>query len=428
MADIFNFGEWDTAWRTRCGQENRGAVGNAAQPQRGRCSMTIHSPTVLIALLTGYSMLVLDLWLARRSLMAERPELRTWAWGSLLLLLGFLAMPLRLWIPIGWSILLSNALLAAGIVLYGHALHRFVRRQETPRAGWLIFSGGLLLLAWMALHTTPYAYYAAMVSFWFTLLLVPMLQVLLREGWRMEPSLRTMAITLLIFWAALAVRGVHALVEPSRYLNLLHPDWVQSLTLLTAFVAVIGTSFGFLLANFERAQQQMQRLASHDELTGCYNRATARTMLGYLLDRCKRERTPMALVLLDLDYFKRVNDEHGHLVGDLVLQKFSEVVRLRLRASDVFGRMGGEEFCVGLPLTDRAGAHELAEDLRRNIEALTVLGRNGVPLQITVSAGVVALGMAQLENSGTTVELLYGTADDLLYRAKHLGRNRVMIA
>ena len=101
---------------------------------------------------------------------------------------------------------------------------------------------------------------------------------------------------------------------------------------------------------------------------------------------------------------------------------------LRLRASDVFGRMGGEEFCIGLPLTDRAGALDLAEDLRQTIAALSIPGRNGLPLQITVSAGVVAIGAMQLEDLGTTVELLYGTADDLLYRAKHLGRNRVMIA
>ena len=389
--------------------------------------MDIHSPTVLIALVTSYAMLVLDLWLARRSLMAERPELRIWAWGSLLALLGFMSMPLRLWMPMGPAILLSNALLGAGILLYGHALHQFVRRQNAPPTAWLVYGAGLLLLAWMALRPTPYASYAAMVSFWFTLLLVPMLQVLLREGWRMEPSLRTMAITLMVCWTALAVRGVHALQEPDRYRHLLHPDWVQSLTLLTGFLAVIGTSFGFLLANIERTQGQMQRLASCDELTGCYNRATARTMLGHLLDRCRREGTPMALLLLDLDHFKRVNDEHGHQVGDEVLRRFSEAVRLRLRASDVFGRMGGEEFCIGLPLTDQAGAIELAEALRQTTEALVLPGKGGQPLAMTVSVGVVAVCQTALEQHGTTLELLYGSADDLLYQAKRLGRNRVVV-
>lgn len=389
--------------------------------------MDIHSPTVLIALVTSYAMLVLDLWLARRSLMAERPELRIWAWGSLLTLLGFMSMPLRLWMPMGPAILLSNALLGAGILLYGHALHQFVRRQKAPLTGWLVYGAGVLLLAWMALGTTPYASYAAMVSFWFTWLLVPMLQVLLREGWRMEPSLRTMAITLMVCWTALAARGVHALQEPDRYLHLLHPDWVQSLTLLTGFLAVIGSSFGFLLANIERTQGEMKRLASHDELTGCYNRATARTMLGHLLDRCRREGTPMALLLLDLDHFKRVNDEHGHQVGDEVLLRFSEAVRLRLRASDVFGRMGGEEFCIGLPLTDQAGAIELAEALRQSTEALVLPGKGGQPLAMTVSVGVVAVCQTALAQHGTTLELLYGSADDLLYQAKRLGRNRVVV-
>ncbi|MDZ7855719.1 GGDEF domain-containing protein [Sphaerotilus sp.] len=372
-------------------------------------------------------MLVLDLWLARRSLMAERPELRIWAWGSLLALLGFVSMPLRLWMPMGPAILLSNALLGAGIVFYGHAVHQFVHQQKAPLTGWLVYGAGVLLLAWMALRTTPYAFYAAMVSFWFTWLLVPTLQVLLRKGWQLEPSLRTMAITLMVCWTALVVRGVHALQEPDRYRHLLHPDWVQSLTLLTAFLAVIGSSFGFLLANIERTQGQMQRLASCDDLTGCYNRATARTMLGHLLDRCRREGTPMALLLLDLDHFKRVNDEHGHQIGDEVLRRFSAAVRLRLRASDVFGRMGGEEFCVGLPLTDRAGAIELAEALRQTTEALVLPGKGGQPLAVTVSVGVVAVCHTALEQHGTTLELLYGSADDLLYQAKRLGRNRVVI-
>lgn len=411
-------------------QETRGAGGNAAPQQLdGQRSMTIiHSPTVLIALLTGYAMLVLDLIVARRALMAARPELRTWACGSVLVLLGFLAVPLRLWIPLGPSVLLSNALLVTGVTVYGQALHQFVRRENLPRMAWFTLGGGLLLLAAMVLRSTAYVHYSAMVSFWFTLLLPQILHVLFRHGWYMEASLRTVAITMTVCWIALMVRGLHALAVPQLYFDLMQPGWVQGLTLLTGFLAVIGSSFGFLLANFERTQRQMEQLASHDELTGCYNRATARSMLEHLLDRCRRERTPMALVLLDLDHFKRVNDEHGHLVGDLVLRRFSEAVRLRLRASDVFGRMGGEEFCIGLPLTDRAGALELAEDLRQTIAALSMPGRNGLPLQITVSVGVVAIGTTQLEDLGITVEMLYGAADDLLYRAKHLGRNRVMIA
>jgi len=113
----------------------------------------IHLPTVLIALATGYAMLVLDLFLARRSLMVERPELRTWAYGSLLLLLGFLAIPLRRWILLGPAILLSNGLMAMGLTVYGQALHQFICQRNLPRVTRIFFGCGLLLMAWTALYT-----------------------------------------------------------------------------------------------------------------------------------------------------------------------------------------------------------------------------------------------------------------------------------
>lgn len=390
--------------------------------------MTIDTLTVLIALLIGYSMLVLDLWLARRSLMDQRPELRIWAHGSLTMLLGFLSGLLRLWWPLGPSVLLTNVLLATGVMIYTQAVYQFVLRRALPRVSWAVFGGGLVLMAGVVVSGVGYPGLTVAACSWIGLLLVPIIRVLVVEGWRAEPSLRTMAITLLVCWVALVFRGGHAWVVPNLYVSPTQSGWVQGLMLLTAYLAVIGTGFGFLLANFERAAQQMEILASHDDLTGCYNRATARTMLNHLLDRCRRERAPMALVVLDLDHFKRVNDQHGHLVGDRVLRQFAEVVRRRLRASDVFGRMGGEEFCLGLPVTDRQGALEVVEALRKSVEELALTGRDSQSIRVTVSAGVVAIGMAMKEDFAVTVEQLYGEADDLLYLAKRHGRNQVMVA
>ena len=390
--------------------------------------MNIDTLTSLVALLIGYSMLVLDLWLARRSLMDRRPELRIWAYGSLIMLIGFLSGVLRLWWPLGLAVLLTNALLATGLMVYTQAVYRFVLRRGLPRASWVAFGGGLLTLTGVVASGAGYPEMTVAACFWIGTLLVPIIWVLLVEGWRAEPSLRTMAVTLAVCWVSLVWRGGHALLVPHLYANPLRDGWVQGLMLLTAYLAVIGTGFGFLLANFERTAQEMELLASHDDLTGCYNRATARTMLEHLLDRCRRERTPMALVVMDLDHFKRVNDQHGHLVGDLVLRHFAAVVRQRLRASDVFGRMGGEEFCLGLPVTDRQGAVEVAEALRQSVEQLQLTGRDEQALQVTVSAGIVAVGMGAPEDLTVTVERLYGEADDLLYRAKRLGRNQIMVA
>jgi diguanylate cyclase (GGDEF)-like protein len=131
----------------------------------------------------------------------------------------------------------------------------------------------------------------------------------------------------------------------------------------------------------------------------------------------------VSFVLLDLDHFKQVNDAHGHRTGDAVLCAFAAAVRARLRASDVFGRTGGEEFGLVLPRTDAAGARWLVEAIRREIEALEVPGEQGQAVKITVSAGVAVAG-PQARLSG---DRLYGQADQSLYEAKRAGRNRVEV-
>ena len=391
--------------------------------------MNIDPLTVLIALLVVYAILVVDLFLARRSFVARSPELRSWALGSAILLLGFLSFGLRRWLPLGVSIVLSNGLIAAGMLYYTDSVRRFVLGKRLPLGCWVLFGGGLGLLTVMAVLSVPYVHHLIVVSFWMALLLIPMLQVLLKEGWHAETSLRTMAISMLVCCTALVVRGVHAMIDPASYGELLQLGWMQGLTMLAMVLTAIGSGFGFMLANLERAVGQLEFLASRDDLTGCYNRATARTMLEHLLERCRRERTPLALLLLDLDHFKQVNDQHGHQVGDQVLRRFAEAVHRRLRASDVFGRMGGEEFCIALPMTDRVGALELAEQLRLTVAGLDWLGRDDAPFRVTVSVGLVVVGGQPIDDvPAMNLEQVYRAADDLLYRAKHLGRNRVMVA
>jgi diguanylate cyclase (GGDEF)-like protein len=134
----------------------------------------------------------------------------------------------------------------------------------------------------------------------------------------------------------------------------------------------------------------------------------------------------VAFVLLDLDHFKQVNDRHGHRAGDAVLCAFADVVRRRLRASDVFGRTGGEEFGLVLPATDAAGARWLVEAVRREVEALEVPAGDGstqVKVKVTVSAGVAVADAA----SRLSGDRLYGQADQSLYEAKRAGRNRVEV-
>jgi diguanylate cyclase (GGDEF)-like protein len=208
------------------------------------------------------------------------------------------------------------------------------------------------------------------------------------------------------------------------YTNLMQASLGQGLTFLMAFVALLGAGWGFVLAGFERTSAQLEVLATHDGLTGCLNRHSADALLEHALARGQRDGAPVALVLIDLDHFKRINDEHGHHMGDEALRCFAETVRSRLRSSDVFGRWGGEEFGLVLPATDGPGALRLSEAVRAGVEALDLRAADGSAVPLRLSAGVAVAA----SDSSLSADGLYAMADRALYQAKAGGRNRVVSA
>jgi diguanylate cyclase (GGDEF)-like protein len=157
-----------------------------------------------------------------------------------------------------------------------------------------------------------------------------------------------------------------------------------------------------------------------DELTDLANRRRFMEVLQQEVARAARFDQPLALVLFDLDYFKQINDQYGHQMGDEVLRATAAVIRGRVRETDLPARVGGEEFGVILSGTDVQGAAALAENLRIDLTQLVdVLGPDS---PVTASFGVAEIGR------GGSAEFLIGSADRALYRAKALGRNRVCAA
>jgi diguanylate cyclase (GGDEF)-like protein len=167
-----------------------------------------------------------------------------------------------------------------------------------------------------------------------------------------------------------------------------------------------------------RRRELLSAQARTDELTGLFNRRHFHERLAAELSRAQREDSPVGLVLLDVDDFKRVNDVHGHPVGDTVLVKFGEVLEAHVRAGDVVCRTGGEEFAVVLPNADDAEATRAAERLVAAIRTAewTVAG------PITASAGV-----AVAPQDANTVATLFKAADECLLAAKALGKDRVAL-
>ena len=171
-----------------------------------------------------------------------------------------------------------------------------------------------------------------------------------------------------------------------------------------------------------RLHDIVQRQAITDDLTGLVNRRRFIEALDAEIERARQFGSPLTIVLADLDNFKQVNDEFGHHGGDVVLRAFADLIRSHVRDVDVSGRIGGEEFAILLPETDRAGAARVAERMRGSLNAVTIAVSDGHAVRAASSFGV-----AELEADQSGDELLRA-ADAALYRAKDEGKNRVVTA
>ena len=176
----------------------------------------------------------------------------------------------------------------------------------------------------------------------------------------------------------------------------------------------------------DRLQQNYQRsfsLALTDELTGLYNRRYLFAHLDELIERISQGGASAAVLLFDIDHFKKVNDTHGHAAGDDVLRELAARTTNSVRSVDLVARLGGEEFAVVMPETDIASAAEVAERLRLAVATdRFVVRASGKELDITISVGVAAA------EAGHGRDRLLARADEALYSAKTAGRNRVIIA
>ena len=168
-----------------------------------------------------------------------------------------------------------------------------------------------------------------------------------------------------------------------------------------------------------QAYGRARELARTDELTGLANRRAFVEMGAAAVDQARRYNRALALVMFDIDYFKRINDTHGHAAGDEVLRAVARVIKETARVADTPGRLGGEEFALLLPETGAAAATALAERLRRDVAAL-VVPHNGTELRCTCSFGV-----AERDQAVFNLDALLGKADAALYLAKAQGRNQV---
>ena len=241
------------------------------------------------------------------------------------------------------------------------------------------------------------------------------------KGYLDDVGARTLAYQMVRQQVQARKEQVDALNKQNQILQLQQALDRKAVETSRLYIVLLLTVLGFIalwLYRLKRSQLRFMRLARRDGLTGIYNRqhfvAEAEQALAY----ARRSARGASLVLLDLDHFKQINDSHGHAVGDQVLKQAVAVCQQHLRSTDIFGRLGGEEFGILLPECPIDQVLARAERIRREIEALSGDGHDSV---VTAS-----LGVASTARSGYELRQLLVDADAALYRAKRAGRNRVV--
>ncbi len=169
-------------------------------------------------------------------------------------------------------------------------------------------------------------------------------------------------------------------------------------------------------------QDLLERWATTDPLTELFNRRHFFEMAHRELDRSNRLHSPLSFIMLDIDFFKKVNDQYGHLIGDMVLVNLAKVLRQQLRSVDLCCRYGGEEFVLCLPDTHLAGAKDVAERIRLAVHQEVIHSSDTTQVSITISLGVAD------NQDDSSVEAILKRADSALYRAKDGGRNQTQLA
>ncbi len=357
------------------------------------------------------------------------PGFRRWALGSTLYALGNMVYIWRMVMPDPIAILLANVLYFSFTPLVNDGILSFYSVRGAR--AWRIANGAVFAFSVVALTVAlmagssraTYVVLGAGVCMVMELMGLVVLVGQLRRSF--SAALLLIVIVTLSFAIIMLARIVIVLFVPDLAPAVIS---VQGLAVVTSIVTVgwVAAAHGLFAINSRRitdeliaASHELSRKALTDALTDLPNRRGFLEQGGMLVALAVRGERPISVMMIDVDHFKRVNDTYGHLIGDDVLRAVGQAIAGALRASDLAGRMGGEEFGVVMPDTDLDHAETVAERVRAAVAGV-VVG--------TVTGISASIGVATREAMETDIAQVLRRADDAVYRAKRGGRNRSVAA
>ena len=350
---------------------------------------------------------------------AYRASMVWWVAGTLMLPASFVVLAGRELLPTPVGVVLSNLLVATGIASYAVALEIFHSLPRRRVRLWLLVLATVLASVWLGeVGADPSLRLAAVVA--------GLTGLLGCMAWNLfAPRARGLARHILgsviaVSIAILAYRAALIFVDPANFARAFAPGSMQVLTFAVGSVLPVVATFAFLLMCTERAQRELERAARVDFLTECYNRRAIEELGAQAIAAARRHGMPLAVLVADIDHFKRINDDLGHAAGDDALTQAVARIRTTLRSEDLLGRLGGEEFIVLMPNTDAVAAVVAGERIRQGFSSKPLPVAGG-ERRVTLSIGAAVLAPADRRFSQ-----LLGRADRALYAAKNAGRDLVI--
>lgn len=337
----------------------------------------------------------------------------SWAAAPVFWLASTALFSARSLVPDWLGLVGANTLLVLGTMTYYMGTRAFLGHRHT----WRIWGSALVLcvgvFTWLSYAWPSYEARLAFFTLVMASIYAAQLRFLLRYGGSNFP-VRLVELVLVLHLATLVMR-LGSILAGHTGANLMEPSIYQNLYIGAYALTVLMLSIGALLMATDRVRTELEHLATHDSLTRALNRRALLQRCEEELERAHRYGSGPALMMLDLDHFKAVNDSCGHQHGDAVLVHFVDRTLAVLRTPDRMGRYGGEEFMVLLPGTDATAALNVA----RRIHATLAVGH---PLDCRVS-----IGLTQWSGPGDKLDAMLTRADEALYRAKEQGRNQTAV-
>lgn len=347
--------------------------------------------------------------------------IRLWALASLSIGIGLSFAIAPLTPPDGWVLVAGASFVALGSGLQYAGIQAF----KNERCDWRIpVLVTLLVFAqtlWFAMLSPDINARAVVNSLVLALINAACARALLVP---VKPPLRTAYRFTGFSFAALALvfllRVTTILLSPDQNYGLYADMPINPATFFATSVTQLCVTFGFVLMLNYRLSCDLHDLASHDPLTGALNRRGLEDEAERVQSRCIRNKTPLAVMLIDVDHFKKINDRYGHPAGDEVLRQLTAVIQAAIRTEDYFARYGGEEFCVMLPDAGENEALLMAERLRQQYAAMQM------KIDGEIVTSTISIGVADSHTAGLAFGALISAGDQALYRAKQQGRNCVV--